>query len=154
MTPKWPGQGVVKKFQPADNTDQAAKPVITPTLETPGPLFAEEGTFFEAEPGIKPPDRKSNRSSTHMFSKSLLREAIEIMPRIPYTRIMEEVRIFLSNNLHYNSEKTRMRYANYVTRRLFPSGQVDMPIFHFQENTPVCKSCGMCAFTGFARQSH
>lgn len=140
-----PVQDAAKEFQPADNMEQAAKPVITPTLETSGPLFAEEGTLFEAEPGIKPPARKSNQVAAHMFSKSLLREAIEILPRIPYTRTMEEVRIFLSNNLHYNSEKTRMRYANYVTRRLFPSGQVDMPIFSFsrkyagmQELRDVC----------------
>jgi hypothetical protein len=80
-----------------------------------------------------------------MFSKSLLREAIEILPRIPYSKTTADIRAFLINNLHYNSEKSRMRYTSYITRRLFPSGRVETPVFSFsrkyagrQELRDVC----------------
>lgn len=128
-----PVKDAAKEFQPADNAEQAAKPVITPTLETSGPLVAEEGTLFEAEPGIKPPAGKSKQSTVNMFSKSLLRETIDILPHIPYTKSMEDVRAFLLSNLHYSSEQTRMRFMSYIIRRLFPYGQVDTPIFLFSQ---------------------
>ncbi|MFA5384079.1 MAG: hypothetical protein WC364_05365 [Eubacteriales bacterium] len=133
-----PVQDTAKEFQPAEEMEQATIPVITPTLEPSGSLFAEEGALFA---------KKSVRSSTagHMFSKSLLREAIEILPRIPYSKTIEDIRVFLNNNLHYNSMQSRMRYTSYITRRLFPSRQVEMPIFSFsrkyagrQELRDVC----------------
>ena len=129
-----PLQNIIKDFRTSENTEQAIKPVKVSSKETYGSLFVEEGTItFMNKTQINPEEKKSDRNGAHMFSKSLLREAIEILPRIPHTRTMEEVRIFLNNNLHYNSEKSRMRYANYITRRLFPTGQVDMPIFSFSK---------------------
>ena len=129
-------QDAAKKFQPTEDTEQATKPVITPTLEHSGSLFAEEGALFA---------EKTVQSAAHMFSKSLLREAIEILPRIPYSKTTADIRAFLINNLHYNSEQTRKRYTNYITHRLFPSGQVEIPIFSFsrkyagrQELRDVC----------------
>ncbi len=138
-------QGVIKELQPAKNTEQVGKPVITPALETIEPLFAEQGSLFEAGLKVKPAARKSKQSVAHMFSKSLLRETIEILPHMPYTESMEDVRAFLLNKLHYSSEQTRARFASYIIRRLFPFRQVDTPIFPFsrkyagrQELRDVC----------------
>ncbi|GAB6274232.1 MAG: hypothetical protein STSR0004_10950 [Peptococcaceae bacterium] len=131
-----PVQDAAKEFLPAEDTEQSTKPVITPTLEHLGSLFAEEGALFA---------EKTFQSAAHMFSKSLLREAIEILPRIPYSKTTADIRTFLINNLHYNSVQSRMRYTSYITRRLFPSRQVETPIFSFsrkyagrQELRDVC----------------
>lgn len=128
-----PVQGVVKEFQPPEDTEQAAKPVTAPILETAGFLCEKKDSLFESEPEVKPPARKSKQSAVNMFSKSLLRETIDILPHIPYTKSMEDVRAFLLSNLHYSSEQTRMRFMSYIIRRLFPSGQVDTPIFLFSK---------------------
>ncbi len=131
-----PVQDAAKEYQPAEDTEQATESVIAPTIEPPGSLFAEEGALFT---------KKTVQSTAHMFSKSLLREAIEILPRIPYSKTIEEIKVFLNNNLHYNSVQSRKRYTSYITRRLFPSRQVEMPIFLFsrkyagrQELRDVC----------------
>ncbi len=128
-----PVQCVVKEFQPPENTEQAAKSVTAPILETAGFLCEKKDSLFESEPEVKPPARKSKQSVVNMFSKSLLRETIDILPHIPYTKSMEDVRAFLLSNLHYSSEQTRMRFMSYIIRRLFPSGQVDTPIFLFSK---------------------
>lgn len=129
----------------ADNTEQKKSHVGASCLETSVALFAEGPNISESIPEIKHLYKKSDRSGIHMFSKSLLREAIEIIPRIPEINSVEDVRVFLKNNLHYSSEQTRTRFAYYIIRRLFPLGQVDQPILSFsrkyvgmQELRDVC----------------
>lgn len=140
-----PIQVGMKELLPTDIKEQIINPAKVSCLGSSVTLLAESTNTFETESEIKPVPKKSDRSGTHLFSKSLLREAIEILPRIPETNSIEDVRVFLNNNLHYSSEQTRMRYANYITRRLFPSGQVDLPILSFsrkyagmQELRDVC----------------
>ncbi|MHB1042283.1 MAG: JAB domain-containing protein [Eubacteriales bacterium] len=140
-----PIQVGMKELLPTDIKEQIINPAKASCLESSVTLLAESTNTFETESEIKPVSKKSDRSGIHMFSKSLLREAIEILPRIPETNSIEDVRVFLNNNLHYSSEQTRMRYAHYIIRRLFPSGQVDLPILSFsrkyagmQELRDVC----------------
>lgn len=130
---------------PADNSEQIINYVGDSCLESSVASIAEGTNIFEAKPEIKPVSKKSDRSGIHMFSKSLLREAIEILPRIPEINSIKDVRVFLNNNLHYSSEQSRMRFAHYIARRLFPSGQVDPPVLLFsrkyagmQELRDVC----------------
>ena len=80
-----------------------------------------------------------------LFTKALLKEAISILPKFPDTESVSEIKDFLRNNLHFSSQTTRNRYANYITRRLYPSGYADRALRLFalkyqgrQELRDVC----------------
>lgn len=85
------------------------------------------------------------RRGTELFGKAVLKEAIMLLPKIPETESITEIRQFLRNHLHFSAEQTRQRYANYIVRRLFPYGLVDKPLKVFsvkyqgnQELRDVC----------------
>ncbi|MEQ8187747.1 MAG: hypothetical protein ABRQ39_07210 [Candidatus Eremiobacterota bacterium] len=85
------------------------------------------------------------KSGVILFTKSLLKEAISILPGVPDTESMSEMKEFLRKNLHFSSETTRNRYANYITKRLYPSGHPDRALRAFalkyegrQELRDVC----------------
>ncbi len=65
------------------------------------------------------------RHGTGLFGKAALREAIQLVPSLPDSSSLDDVREYLRKNLHYNAEETRKRYAAYITRRLFPDGLAD-----------------------------
>jgi len=71
-----------------------------------------------------------------MFSKAVLKEAIEILPGLPDTESLDEVRTFLRANLHFNSEQTRQRHAHYIISRMFPDGYADRPLRSFAKAYP------------------
>lgn len=51
-------------------------------------------------------DARGARRGTGLFGKAMLKEAIEILPLLPDTESVEEVRRFLRDNLHFSSEQT------------------------------------------------
>jgi DNA repair protein RadC len=63
-----------------------------------------------------------------LLTKSVLREAIEMLPRLPDTESLDEVSVFLKNNLHFSAWQTRERYAAYINRRMFPEGYADQAL--------------------------
>jgi DNA repair protein RadC len=71
------------------------------------------------------PVRTAQRTAPALFSNALLKEAIALVPRLPDTESLDEVRTFLRSALHQSSEQTRERYAQYIARRLFPPGVAD-----------------------------
>jgi len=73
----------------------------------------------------RPPKSTHIQLGTGLFSRALLKEAIEILPQLPDTESLTEVRAFLRQHLHFSGESTRERYAQYITKRLFPGGYVD-----------------------------
>lgn len=96
---------------------------------------------------VKAKPRKSIvlRRGTEMFGKAVLKEAIELLPRLPWTESLDEVREFLRSNLHFSAEQTRQRYTNYIIRRMFPDGYADQALQTFatkyaghQEFQDVC----------------
>ena len=66
-----------------------------------------------------------------LFSITGLAEAIELLPRISDTENLEEVKSFLRDNLHFNSERTRRDYAAYIVKRIFPNDTADKPFREF-----------------------
>lgn len=85
------------------------------------------------------------RSATGMFGKSMLREGIELLPRLPDTESLDDIRGFLRSNLHFNSLETRIRNAQFIIRRSFPDGFADLALRSFarefagrQELRDVC----------------
>jgi DNA repair protein RadC len=67
-------------------------------------------------------------AETHLFGKSVLKEAIALLPSLPDSESLDEIRSFLRTKLHFSAVQTRQRYANYITRRMFPEGYADAPL--------------------------
>lgn len=65
------------------------------------------------------------RRGTELFGKSVLKEAIALLPQLPETEALEGVGEFLRRNLHFSAEQTRQRCANYIMRRMFLDGFAD-----------------------------
>lgn len=76
----------------------------------------------------KPPGRQRG---TEMFSPSALKETISLMPSLPDTESLEEIRAFLRKHLHFNSEGTRRDYAGYIVKRMFAHGYADLALRAF-----------------------
>jgi DNA repair protein RadC len=80
-----------------------------------------------------------------MFGKAILKEAIQILPVLPDTESLAEIRSFIRSNLHFSAAQTRERNANYIVRRMFPDGYADSALRSFakaftdtQELRDVC----------------
>ena len=76
------------------------------------------------------------RYGTEMFGKAVLKEAIQILPSLPDSESLDDIRSFLRAKLHFSAELTRKRYANYITRRMFPDGYADGPVRAFAKAFP------------------
>jgi hypothetical protein len=111
------------------------------------PPDEKQATLFPAQKpeGMKRVDGRPIRPRSGMFAKAVLREAVDILPRLPETDAIDTVKEFLRKNLHFSAEQTRHRYADYITQRMFPEGRVDTALPQFakrfagrQEFTDVC----------------
>jgi DNA repair protein RadC len=89
---------------------------------------AEQAPSAVAEPRR---EKVVRRYGTEMFGKAVLKEAIQILPSLPDSESLDETRSFLRAKLHFSAEQTRHRYANYITRRMFPDGYADNPLRSF-----------------------
>ncbi len=115
-----------------------------PGKETPKP--PKQDTLFETLPAeleqvslvVAEPRRAKviQRDGTEMFGKAVLREAIQILPSLPDSESLGEIRSFLRAQLHFSAEQTRQRYTNYITRRMFPNGYADAPLRLFARAFP------------------
>jgi hypothetical protein len=74
-----------------------------------------------------------SRKGSELFAKAVLAEGIELLPKLPDTESVEEIRQFLQSNLPFSSLETRRRYTNYVVRRLFPNGFADQALRVFAQ---------------------
>jgi DNA repair protein RadC len=77
------------------------------------------------------------RYGSELFGKAVLKEAIEMLPKLPDSESIDDIRAFLRNNLHFSAEQTRKRYTNYITRRMFPEGIADSPLRNFARAFPA-----------------
>lgn len=85
------------------------------------------------------------RSGTGLFGKAMMGETIKMLPMLPDTDSIVEIKEFLKANLPFNSEQTRYRNTLYIVQRMFPYGIADkaLRLFarHFagtQELKDVC----------------
>jgi DNA repair protein RadC len=93
--------------------------------------------------------KKIQRTGTGMFVKAILKEAIQLLPQVPSSESLDETRSFLRGNLHFNAEQTRERYANYITRRMFPEGYADAPLLSFARAFPETRELRDVCFYRF-----
>lgn len=71
------------------------------------------------------PKKKPIRPRSELFTNSVLKEAIEILPKLPDTDDFDAIRDFIKEKLPFSSQNTRDRYVSYVVNRLFPEGRAD-----------------------------
>jgi len=71
------------------------------------------------------------RPKSDLFTNSVLKEAIELLPAIPDTEDIGIIRAFLKENLPFSGQNTRDRYVPYVVNRLFPDGRADLALRSF-----------------------
>jgi DNA repair protein RadC len=93
----------------------------------------------------------TSRRGTEMFAKAVLKEAIHILPSLPDSESLDEIRPFLRANLHFSAEQTRLRYANYITRRMFPDGYADAAMRSFAKAFPQTQELKEVCFYRFLR---
>ena len=118
---------------PKRHDKETLKPPKQATLfETISPEL-EQAPSAVAEPRR---EKVVRRYGTEMFGKAVLKEAIQILPSLPDSESLDEIRSFLRTKLHFSAEQTRQRYANYITRRMFPEGYADAPLRLFAKAFP------------------
>lgn len=111
----------------------ALEPSKQPTLFEAISSQAEKVSSAVAEPRSA---KVGPRRGTLKFSNAVLKEAIQILPSLPDSESLDEIRFFLRSKLHFSAEQTRQRYANYITRRMFPKGHADVPLRLFAKAFP------------------
>ena len=113
---------------------------------------SEQRKLFPApEQPIRPRKTPAQRPSSGMFGKAILKEAIDMLPRLPETESLGEVARFLRSNLHFNSQQTRQRNASYIIRRMFPAGRPDRALQLFAQNFESRQELRDVAFYRFCR---
>jgi len=96
--------------------------------------------------------RKSpKRYSTGIFGKAVLKETIDMLPQLPDTESLNDVREFLCANLHFNAEQTRQRNANYIIKRMFHYGYADKSLRVFANSFPDSTELRDVCFYRFLR---
>jgi len=98
-----------------------------------GPEREQARLFPEVERPSRPRRTPAPRPSSGMFGKAILKEAIDMLPRLPETESLDETARFLRSNLHFNSEQTRQRNASYIIRRMFPGERADRALLRFAQ---------------------
>jgi len=105
---------------------------VAPTSEPSPGVVASDGRATSANGAVGDLRRRvlAGRGSD-LVTKSVLREAIEMLPRLPDTESLDETSAFLKANLHFSALQTRERYAAYINRRMFPAGFADRAMRSF-----------------------
>ncbi|MBI4318418.1 MAG: DNA repair protein [Chloroflexi bacterium] len=91
------------------------------------------------------------RRGTGLFGKALLKESMYLLPRLPDTGSLDEIRAFVRQNLHFNAEETRHRYSNYIVRRMFPYGYADRGMLRFAKKFAGRQELGDVCYYRFSK---
>ncbi len=86
------------------------------------------------------------RKKTGMVSRSLLKDAAELLPKLPNSDDFVEIKRFIVDNLRYNSEYSRKRYQRYITAYIFPNGVIDKAIKEFSKKADESSIKNVCLY--------
>lgn len=128
---------IARKYSIGGETEPAEKPnrVFQPSLDEmhyPAPVPSSRVADANRSTYAKP----TSRRGTMLFSKSMLKEAIEVLPHLPESEDINEIRDYLRKNLPYNGEQTRKTRASDIIRRMFPNGNADNALRNFARLFP------------------
>ena len=94
--------------------------------------------------------KEKHQKEVKLFSITALSETIALIPKIPDTDDLEQVKAFLRQNLHFNSVRTRRDYAAYIVKRMFPGEYADKPFRQFASYYDGTQSLRDICFYRFA----
>lgn len=60
-----------------------------------------------------------------IIGRGLIKEATELLPKLPRTDNLSEINAFIRDNLKFNSLTSRNQFQRYLSAYLFPDGVVD-----------------------------
>jgi hypothetical protein len=111
----------------------SAKAIAKATLKKP---VGNETTEDLKAKTIRPkerlfPKKRPIRPRSDLFTNSVLKEAIELLPMLPDTEDIGIIRAFFKENLPFSGQNTRDRYVPYVVNRLFSDGRADLALRSF-----------------------
>lgn len=81
-----------------------------------------------------------------MISRSLLKDAAEILPGLSISDNFSEIRAQIISGLKYNSEYSRKRYQRYITAYIFPYSTVDKPLLIFSKKASKNSLRDVCLY--------
>ncbi len=107
--------------------------------------FTVPALFPEASPGTaesasrrkvqsRPRRSTAPHTRTGLFGKAMLHEAIDMLPQLPGTESLAEIKAFLKTHLRFSGQSTRDRRAYYIVQRMFPDGHADLALLAFARN--------------------
>ncbi|HET8851969.1 MAG TPA: hypothetical protein VFN02_05540 [Ktedonobacteraceae bacterium] len=132
------------EYQEDGKQTQIKESYVAPTLfpeDSPG--TTESGTPRKAQ--SKPRKSTAPHTRTGLFGKAMLHEAIDMLPKLPDTESLADIKDFLKQHLRFSGQSTRDRNALYIVQRMFPDGYADSALLAFartyadrQELRDVC----------------
>jgi hypothetical protein len=81
-----------------------------------------------------------------MVSRSLLRDAAEILPSLSVDNSFNEIKEKITSSLKYNSDYSRRRYQRYITAYLFPESIVDKNLIVFAKKVNANTLLDVCLY--------
>ena len=66
-----------------------------------------------------------------VFANDEIANSLELLPETAKYQTLEAFKQFLNEKLPYNAAETRLRRANYILERFYPSGKLDIPLTYF-----------------------
>ena len=136
-------------YGPKGSSKEKVKPLTQSTLfEGISPNKTAQSASGVVEPRR---EKIMPRRGTLKFSNAVLKEAIQILPSLPDSESLDNIRSFLRAKLHFSGEQTRQRYANYITRRMFPEGYADSPLRSFAKAFPNAQELRDACFYRFLK---
>lgn len=81
-----------------------------------------------------------------MIGRGLIKEATDLLPKLPLTDNLSEINAFITNNLKFNSLITRSQCQRYISAYLFPNGVVDRSLLCFSRKTTSTSLKNVCFY--------
>jgi DNA repair protein RadC len=106
---------------------QIKESFTSPTLFPKDSLVATESNI-PRKVRSKPQKSATPHERTGLFGKAMLHEAIDMLPQLPDTESLAEIKDYLKKHLRFSGQSTRDRNARYITHRMFPEGYADLAI--------------------------
>lgn len=94
-------------------------------LEQPALFELDRTEDIEPEPVAPEPPQMST------YANDEVSNILRFVPEAARFAHLEDFKAYLRDNLPYNSDSTRQRRTNYIIERLYPSGQLDIPLTYY-----------------------
>lgn len=125
-----------------------ASPIQSTLFESVSPEKTVEETPVK---NLLVKEKVATRRGTELFGKAVLKETIQILPKLPLTTSMKEITDFLNKNLPFNSEQTRARRGRYIKFNMFSDTSVNLSLIKFARAFPESRDLRDVCFYKFCR---